>query len=78
LFFILFYRFILSFSGIWGFLFSNSSSTFCVLGCAIYVTDADPAMSSEALEASHERKQLARALEQAEERASVEKWKSKG
>jgi hypothetical protein len=47
-FFRLFYRFTLSFLVIWGILFSNSFFNSFVSGCAIFVTDADPALRSEA------------------------------
>jgi hypothetical protein len=68
----------LSFLGIWGFLFSNSFFNSFVSGCAIFVSDADPALSSEALGGLHECKQLARALEQAEDHDSARKQNSKG
>jgi hypothetical protein len=45
--FFLFYRFTFLLSGIWGFLFSNSFFQLLVLGRAVFVTDADPVMSSE-------------------------------
>jgi hypothetical protein len=47
-FFCLFYRFTLSFLVIWGILFSNSFFNSFVSGCAIFVTNADPALRSEA------------------------------
>jgi hypothetical protein len=47
LFFCLFYRFF-SFSGIWGFLFSDSFFNYLSQESSIIVTGADPVMSSEA------------------------------
>jgi hypothetical protein len=47
-FFRLFYRFVFSFSGIWGFLFSNSFFNYLSQESPDVVTGADPNMSSEA------------------------------
>jgi hypothetical protein len=58
-------------------LFSNSFLfQLFVSGCAIYVTSANPALKH--WEASHERKQLARALERAEDLNGAKRWKTKG
>jgi hypothetical protein len=47
-FFYLFYRFVFSFPGIWGFLFSNSFFNFLSQESPNVVAGADPDMSSEA------------------------------
>jgi hypothetical protein len=47
-FFRLFYRFVFSFSGIWGFLFSNLFFNYLSQESSIIVAGADPVMSSEA------------------------------
>jgi hypothetical protein len=48
LFSVLFYRFILSFLGIWGFYFPTLPPLFVSQDAESFVTDTDPAMSSEA------------------------------
>jgi hypothetical protein len=48
-FFFLFYRFVSCFSGIWGFLCSNSFFNYLSQESAIVIADAEPAMSYEAL-----------------------------